>query len=259
MAKKFIAIVLMQAVLLVGIIAYRQYWVGTGEKVMLKTVPVDPWNMFRGDYMTLTYDISRINLTKLGIRDAYKRNDRFFALLQKQPDNTFEYSGISHQRPENGTFIQGRVTNVFDESRWMVKAAGDAGETKQFELRWFSGVNIGDRVLFCTHRWGQVDFQRFTEKYTPQCSREDESFSGALVESQEIKEKILSAEYGIESYFVEEGKGSIDALAKQQNTQPSQQPQPLVRGQSRLHVEAALRRDGKALISRIFIDNREVK
>lgn len=257
MAKKFIALVLIQAVLLVGIIAYRNYWVSTGEKVLLKTVPIDPWNMFRGDYMVLNYDISRINLTKLGIRDEYKRNDKFFTLLQKQPDSTFGYSGITHQKPESGTFIQGRVTNVFDESRWVVTATGEAGETKEFELRWFSGARNNGKVLFCTHRNGQVDFQLFTEKYTPQCSREDQSFAGVVTESHEIKEKILSAEYGVEHYFVEEGRGSIDALAKQQNVQQSQPPQ--VRGQSRLHVEAALRRDGKALISRIFIDNREVK
>ncbi len=256
MTKKFIAIVLIQTILLVGIIAYRHYWVSTGEKVLLKTVPIDPWNMFRGDYMVLSYDISRINLTKLGIRDEYRRNDRVFTLLQKQPDNTFEYSGVSRQKPGSGTFIQGRVTNVFDESRWVVTAAGEGGETKQFELRWFSGGKNNDKVLFCTHRNGQIDFQIFTEKYTPQCSKEDQSFAGIIAESHEIKEKILSAEYGVEHYFVEEGRGSIDALAKQHNVQ---QPQPQVRGQSRLHVEAALRRNGKALISRIFIDNREVK
>ncbi|MBI5075866.1 MAG: GDYXXLXY domain-containing protein [Nitrospirae bacterium] len=256
MTKKFIAIVLIQTILLAGIIAYRHYWVSTGEKVLLKTVPVDPWNMFRGDYMVLSYDISRINLTKLGIRDEYRRNDNVFVLLRKQPDNTFEYSGISHMKPERGTFIQGRVTNVFDESRWMVTAAGEAGETRQFELRWFSGARSNDKVLFCTHRNGQVDFQLFTEKNTPQCSKEDLSFVGTVAGSREIREKILSVEYGVEHYFVEEGRGSIDALAKQQNVP---QAQPQVRDQSRLHVEAALRRDGKALISRIFIDNREVK
>lgn len=258
MTKKFIAIVLIQIVLLIGIIAYRHYWISTGEKVLLKTVPVDPWNMFRGDYMVLTYDISRINLTKLGIREEYQRNDKIFTLLRKQADNTWEYSGISHQKPGSGAFIQGRVTNVFEESRWLVTATGDAGETKQFELRWFSGVKNGDKVLFCIHRWGQVDFQRFTEKHLPQCGKEDQSFAGAVAGSQEIREKMLSAEYGIEHYFVEEGRGSINALASRQ--QPNvQQPQPQVRGQSRLHVEASLRKDGKALISRVFIDNREVK
>ena len=257
MAKKFIAIVLIQTILLAGIIAYRHYWVSTGEKVLLKTVPVDPWNMFRGDYMTLSYDISRVNLTRQDIRDAYQRNDTVFTLLQKQADNTWEYAGISRQAPGSGTFIQGRVINAFDESRWQVTAVGDNNETRQFELRWFNGVRNNDKVLFCTHRNGQVDFQRYTEKFTPNCAADDEAFAGLVAASAEKKEKVLTVEYGIESYFVEEGRGSIDALARQQ--QPNVQSQPQVRGQSRLHVEASLRRDGKALISRIFIDNREVK
>lgn len=252
MAKKFIAIVLIQTVLLLGIIGYRYYWVSTGEKVLLKTVPVDPWDMFRGDYMTLTYDISRVNLTKLAITDEYLRNDIVFILLQKQPDNTREYSGIVHQEPDGGTYIQGRVTNVFDESHWLVTAADDAGETKQFELRWFSGVKIGDKVLFCTNRWDQINFQRFTEKQTPQCGKDDQSFTGTVAEFKEIREKILSIEYGIEHYFVEEGKGSINALAAQPTRSGTA-------NRARLHVEAALRKNGKALISRIFIDNTEVK
>jgi len=269
MTRKFMAIVLIQVVLLAGIIGYRQYWVSTGGKVMLKTVPVDPWNMFRGDYMTLSYDISRFNLTRLNVREEYRRNDKVFALLQKQADGTYEYSAIAKTAPQSGMFIQGRVTNVFDESHWEVSATGDAGTTRKFDLQWSSGAKVGEKVLFCTHRNGQTDLLRYTEKYAPQCGKDDEAFSGSITGSREIKEKMLFAEYGIEDYFVEEGRGSVDALAKQNHTgrdegnapheQEGAQQAQSGGGQSRLHVEVALRKDGKALISKIFIDGREVK
>lgn len=36
----------------------------TGKSVILKTVPVDPYDMFRGDYISLRYDISTIRTNK---------------------------------------------------------------------------------------------------------------------------------------------------------------------------------------------------
>ena len=70
MRRKFIIIVLFQVLLLVGIIAYRQYWVATGERVLLGTEPVDPRDIFRGDYVTLNYEISSLDLH--GPRDCGK-------------------------------------------------------------------------------------------------------------------------------------------------------------------------------------------
>ena len=37
----------------------------TGQEIILKTVPVDPRDMFRGDYMTLNYPISQLNIKSL--------------------------------------------------------------------------------------------------------------------------------------------------------------------------------------------------
>ena len=39
MRLKFIIIILLQFMLLTGIIAYRQYWVSTGERILLRTEP----------------------------------------------------------------------------------------------------------------------------------------------------------------------------------------------------------------------------
>ncbi len=72
MRWKFIFFVLLQVALLVGIIAYRQYWVATGEKILLRTAPVDPRDIFRGDYISLRYDISTLDLDDVGCQGKFQ-------------------------------------------------------------------------------------------------------------------------------------------------------------------------------------------
>ena len=50
----------LQLVVLVGMMVGRMMLLWTGETVLLRVVPIDPRDIFRGDYVTLTYDISRV-------------------------------------------------------------------------------------------------------------------------------------------------------------------------------------------------------
>ena len=83
MRWKFAFFVLLQVALLVGIIAYRQYWVATGEKILLRTAPVDPRDIFRGDYVSLRYDISTLDLDGLGVKGSFKSNETVYVILEK--------------------------------------------------------------------------------------------------------------------------------------------------------------------------------
>ncbi len=264
MRNKFIAIILIQTILLAGIILYRQHWISTGDKVLLKTLPVDPWNMFRGDYMTFRYEISEINATALKVQDVYKTNDKVFVVLQKTDDGTYKYADLKKNRPTAGKFIQGRVTNVVDKSRWVVTVQDDTGQTQNFEVQWYLGVKKGDRALFCKSEFGGIMHYRLDGNSQPRCGKNDESFEGVVTNSQEFKEKIINVEYGIEHYFVEEGHGSVAALLEQQQNQgtpPAQQGVVPQRNSNRhqLTVEVALRDDGKGLISGIFIDGKAIR
>ena len=112
MRRNFIIIVLLQVLLLVGIIAYRQYWVATGERVLLGTESVDPRDIFRGDYVTLNYDISSLDLTSLGITEHFRPGERLYVVLEKNPDDTYRAASVRKTLPAGGKFIQGRVSYV---------------------------------------------------------------------------------------------------------------------------------------------------
>ena len=59
---KLALVVGLQVLLLLSLIGFKQYTVWTGETVLLKVQPVDPRDLLRGDYVTVRYDISTIDM-----------------------------------------------------------------------------------------------------------------------------------------------------------------------------------------------------
>lgn len=80
---KAVLIILLQLVFLSGIIGIKYYTLHFGTAVLLKSSPVDPWDMFRGEYVRLTYDISRIEGDPLGTGNGDLEDQTVFVVLQK--------------------------------------------------------------------------------------------------------------------------------------------------------------------------------
>jgi uncharacterized membrane-anchored protein len=53
------------------------------ERILLTSAPVDPRDIFRGDYVTLSYNASTIDLDQFGISEKFKRNDTVYTMLGK--------------------------------------------------------------------------------------------------------------------------------------------------------------------------------
>lgn len=69
---KLIAVVALQFLILASVIGFKQYTVWTGETVLLRTQPVDPHDLVRGDHATVSYEISRLDSRDLaGDEDPY--------------------------------------------------------------------------------------------------------------------------------------------------------------------------------------------
>ncbi len=146
MRWKFILFILLQVALLVGIIAYRQYWVATGERILLRTAPVDPRDLFRGDYVNLRYDISTLDLNALGVKESFKRNEKVYVALEKNPDGTLAATSVSKGLPRGKKFIQGRVEHEMPSSRWEVLLKDDFENVHELKPQGFWNVKKGDRA-----------------------------------------------------------------------------------------------------------------
>lgn len=79
-------------------------WFGT--PVLLKTAPVDPRSLFRGNYVRLNYDISTIGNELAG--DEFKRNEVGYVTL-KEENGVYVATGLFRDKPDSGVFIRGRV------------------------------------------------------------------------------------------------------------------------------------------------------
>lgn len=56
----FALAVALQVAVLLGLAGTRHYILATGQRVLLRTLPVDPRDLFRGDYVALRYEISEL-------------------------------------------------------------------------------------------------------------------------------------------------------------------------------------------------------
>jgi len=101
----FAAVLILQIGLLLTIIVPKERTLATGEEVVLQTVPVDPRDLFRGDYVNLRYTIS----TVLTYAD-FAVGDRVYVSLAKQGDIWDAKAALAS--PPDGLYIKGRVSQV---------------------------------------------------------------------------------------------------------------------------------------------------
>ncbi|MCJ7783759.1 MAG: GDYXXLXY domain-containing protein [Desulfobacterales bacterium] len=243
MRWKFIFLVLLQAALLVGMIAYRQYWVATGERILLRTAPVDPRDIFRGDYLSLRYDISTLDLDGFGVKGNFKSNEKVYVILERNQEGVFSAVSVSRGLPSGKRFIQGRVQYETTLSKWEVTLKDDSENLHELKPQWFENTKRGDRITFCLDEKGNaLHFYKEDADYRPKCR--GQSLSGIIEGIREMKSRVLHVEYGIENYFVEEGKGR--AIESSRNARE-------------LRVEVSLRKDGKGIITGLFVDEKLVR
>ncbi len=104
--KVLLITVAAQLVILVGMIALRAIPLITGQTVLVRVVPVDPRDLFRGDYVILSYDFSRV--PREGIeglpekeRGSWSKSEGRTVYVPLVPDST----GV-HMRAEKATVVK---------------------------------------------------------------------------------------------------------------------------------------------------------
>ncbi len=108
----FILILVLWIVLLIGFIGVKEFTLKSGEKVLLKTAPIDPRDMFRGDYIILNYEISSINQDNFGKRINFSEGDTVYVYLEKVGEY-YSASDFSKTREEGKLSIKGRVKSAY--------------------------------------------------------------------------------------------------------------------------------------------------
>lgn len=114
--RGFLLIGVFWLVMLAGFVLSKEYTLRTGTEILLKTRPVDPRDLFRGDYVILSYDISRFSAGDMqsSLVRHFRVDDTIYVTLNTEG----EYATIRqvHYDPPAGElFLKGRVAGVSGE------------------------------------------------------------------------------------------------------------------------------------------------
>ncbi len=109
MNKRFIFfsnIIIFQLIFLSGVIACHLSNIKTASKILLETVPVDPFSVFRGKFIALNYKISRIRKDLFYDMDPtqVKSNDVVYVVLKKK-EQFWEAEAVLKERPQDPSVI----------------------------------------------------------------------------------------------------------------------------------------------------------
>jgi uncharacterized membrane-anchored protein len=95
-------VALLQTGVLAAIVLDRMRLVATGREIVLPIVPVDPRDLFRGDYVELGYDVGRVP-ARLLEGPPPSRHDPCFVTLEKGQDGAWLPVKLTRDRPQEAS------------------------------------------------------------------------------------------------------------------------------------------------------------
>lgn len=107
--KIFIGIILFWVLMLGGFIGMKEWTLRTGTEVLLVMRPVDPRDLFRGDYVTLSYEISRVNPPPSPLTNDEQSSGPIYVLLSVDDAGIAHAADTSLSPPSEGLFIAGNM------------------------------------------------------------------------------------------------------------------------------------------------------
>ena len=115
--KILLLTVVAQLAILLGMIALRAAPLVSGQTVLVRVEPVDPRDLFRGDYVILSYDFSRV--PREGIQGLSESERGSWKQLQGRPVYVTlvpDSNGVHHRadkvtmvKPASGLFLKGQM------------------------------------------------------------------------------------------------------------------------------------------------------
>lgn len=105
----FLGIILFQLLILLGLIGFNEATLAFGKSVVLQTRPVDPRDLFRGDYVMLRYEISTIS--RIPGLENVNEGDKVYVHLDQYGDVWDAIEGAKERHPDWDVCISGEVVN----------------------------------------------------------------------------------------------------------------------------------------------------
>lgn len=110
MSRVLLMVLLAQMAILIGMVVNASVPLWTGKAIYLKTEPVDPRSLLRGNYARLRYDISSIPTSEFTHSSRLRHGEIVYITLRDAGD-AWVFSKAGLVKPASEMFIRGRVRN----------------------------------------------------------------------------------------------------------------------------------------------------
>lgn len=110
--KRFILLVSVPAILILAFLGLNLRTTTFGDEIVLEVFPADSRDIFRGDYVSLRYEISTVRLNETHHDTSFSKGEAIYGTLS-QKGGFWTLDSVSHDRPrteEGQVFMKGRVT-----------------------------------------------------------------------------------------------------------------------------------------------------
>lgn len=150
----------------------------TGTVIDLKTVPVDPRSLFRGDYVTLSYEITRFEIEGLPGDKDFQRGDKAYITLSQATGHWLPVAAHKQypKAKNEDVVVRGRV-----QSTWGLVCFGNDSPAKKVRCRNVKGLRVhyGIESFFVPEGKGRpIEHQRNEGKVTVQVAIDDKGQAG---------------------------------------------------------------------------------
>ena len=106
-----------QLLILLGMTALRLFPLVTGQTMLVRVVPVDPRDLFRGDYVILSYDFSRtpregiegLSLEERGSWQKLEGRPVYVPLVRDSIPGHWRSERVTLVKPAGGPFLKGQM------------------------------------------------------------------------------------------------------------------------------------------------------
>lgn len=147
--KLFILIGVFWLIIVVGFIVTKEFTLRTGKQLLLKTVPIDPRDLFRGDYVVLRYEINSLDLSKISSDYSnFKIGDEIYLAVKEENGYARPLKIYKNRPTDENLFLKGIVKEVYEKRIGIVVEYGiesyfvPEGKGREIEIYRGKGLEV---------------------------------------------------------------------------------------------------------------------
>jgi uncharacterized membrane-anchored protein len=127
----------------------REYIIQTGEVVKIQTAPIDPRDLFRGDFVRLNFGLSELSADLLEphlVGQTLKKGQLLFVKIKASSKGLVTAISVTDSKPDSEQlFIKGRLTRNWSKSKYGSNTLAVKYGIEQYFVEQGKGIDIENK------------------------------------------------------------------------------------------------------------------